>query len=1453
MPRLFISHSNVDVAEALAIVQWLSERGFPPAFLARLPDADLGLVPGEHWRQRIDKSIAECESVLVLLSPEWSQSDWCFYELATATQQGKDIFGVVLRPADLSKFLKLASDFQRCDLTDSGEQCTFDILPQVDIPSGRTVSFSARGLQQLSAGLQKRGIGAERFAWPRDRSPYRGLAPMEPDDAAVYFGRDAALVKGLDALRRLRFENREQLFVIYGGSGVGKSSFLRAGLWRRLLREDTRFYPLPLVNAGRAVLTGDFGLVSSLVRGLRDAHVLTERSEVEDALTREDGLARLLILLREARRRVLVETGDSPPTIILPIDQGEQLFLVNDDTDTRKLFSLLSHALRASRNAQGPSWLVPVITLRSESLVHFEKIQQDHDLSLALFELRRHPESEIKAIIESPAKRATEAGRPLAVLPALTERLAQDARDAGLPLLAFTLERLFIRYGEERCLSVEHYEALGGLQGVITAAAEQALERAGQEFSTPDRRQQLEKMLRRGFIPALVTVDHRTGQPLRRTARWDEIPADVQPLFQWLVDARLLFGEPRIVDGSNEPVRVIEVAHEALLREWSMVRRWIDEDAEPMKVLQSVRAGARDWKHKDSKPVWLVHHGERLLEAEALLKRSDFASQLEEADRAYIEACRIKEDRDRASLRRSARLGWALAMLCLVICLLFLRALREERARRESLTAGTAATVAQHDPTLAAMLLATVSSEFEAPGASALAAQLLQTPLAVLLRGHQESVWAARFDRMGRHVVTSGQDRTVRVWRADGGGPELVLSGHFDSVSAAVFSPDGTKVASASVDQTARIWSTRGSRESVVLEGHGNAIWSIEFSRDGNQVVTASSDRTARVWPVDGRSGAIVLRGHDGIVETAVFSPDARRVLTASHDGTARIWTVGPQPTMDLVLRHKAAVSLAIFNPDGTRIATLSRNGSAYIWRTDGRGGATRLQGHSDDIEAVAFSPDGEEVATSSEDGTVRLWSSDGLRQVGLLGRHASPLRTLAFSPDGALLAAGADDGIIRIWNRWGRTERAVLRGQPGAITSLAFDGTATQLVSASASGAVRIWALMPRRRAGGRSRNGAVRSAAISADGRLLVTAESGGGARISEIDGIGDLAILPHRTSTVSRAVFSKDGLSVATLDDSGIVRLWANDSNAPNTLHQPGQKASVWMSFSPDGRRLITASKDGVARVWGPFGAVTSLLRLEGDSTPLLRADFSPAGRHVAIAGEGSSAWLRSIDGSTSIRLLGHAGRVQAVAFSPNGKWVATAAQDSFVRVFSVDNESILDLPATLRFRGHIDSVFDVSFSPDSERVVSAGADGTARIWHLKNPANSAVLSGHTQAVTYATFSPGGRYVLTESRDGTLRLWPVDRPADAIVLRGQVGDNVQAVFSQNDERLVVVSSDGVARVWNISWPGLLETIRAESPSCLTNDDRRRYLREDLNTALQRYNACERLRRTSREPSAH
>ena len=174
----------------------------------------------------------------------WLGSEWCRDEFKLARHLGKRLFGILIEDISTGSLPPLMTrEWQIISIAPVGETTTFSVmLPRAS--QAVELTFSEDGLRRLRIGLFSAGRRAL-FKWPPqtdpDRPPYRGLRPLEADDAGIFFGRDAPIVEALDRLRGLRASTPPRLLVILGASGAGKSSFLRAGLFPALRATTATF------------------------------------------------------------------------------------------------------------------------------------------------------------------------------------------------------------------------------------------------------------------------------------------------------------------------------------------------------------------------------------------------------------------------------------------------------------------------------------------------------------------------------------------------------------------------------------------------------------------------------------------------------------------------------------------------------------------------------------------------------------------------------------------------------------------------------------------------------------------------------------------------------------------------------------------------------------------------------------------------------------------------------------------------------------------------------------------------------------------------------------------------------------------------------------------------------------------------------------------------------------
>ncbi len=428
----------------------------------------------------------------------------------------------------------------------------------------------------------------------------------------------------------------ESLFVILGPSGAGKSSFLRAGLLPRVRRDDRRFVPLPIVRPERAVLTGERGLAHA-IHQLRDSLDLHEPvlGEIKTAC-RADHVEQVRGWLEEARQvaraRLLDVPTDQPaPTLVLPVDQAEELFNTDAGPEAPRFRELLA-ALVQPGTGITPAMIV-ALTIRADRYEPLQVAPELAEVKTALFDdLKPLPPAGYKEVITGPARRASAAGPRLTVEPALVERLLAETAEGAdaLPLLALTLERLYHDFGDDGDLTVTEYEAMGGMAQVVQTEVDKLL------AADPEQRQAQLDTLHDAFIPWLATINPDNDQPMRRLARWDDLPAASHPLNQAMVEKRLLVKDTR--DGQI----VVEVALESLLRQWRELAAWLRDEGQDLKDADGLERGAADWEASGHDEAWLLE-GTRLAEAENLSTKAGFRDRLNHTH-DYLQASRTREN-----------------------------------------------------------------------------------------------------------------------------------------------------------------------------------------------------------------------------------------------------------------------------------------------------------------------------------------------------------------------------------------------------------------------------------------------------------------------------------------------------------------------------------------------------------------------------------------------------------------------------------------------------------------------------------------------------------------------------------------------------------------------------------------------------------------------------------------
>ncbi|MER9133252.1 trypsin-like peptidase domain-containing protein [Mesorhizobium sp. M0768] len=1345
-------------------------------------------------------------------------------EFAAGRLLGGDVGGWVHFAAESTQESFVAPGFSGAPLLDDERRFILGMVVAVDDDAAKRVAF-ALGTQLIWT------------ACPQLARPYRGLRDFGERDRAFFFGRKTFV-------GRLREKLLTHPIVgVAGASGSGKSSVVKAGLIPDL-RKERNWTILKMRPASDPWVDLAKGLAPLLYEGLLLGDRLGKEEELAEKL--RDDPSHLGACLRG------VAKAQHSDHVLVFVDQFEELFTQAGHEAEQSADGELVKARRPdfrdlmirTASLKGSPSVQWIYTLRADFAGQayrypaFVEALKDGEEKLADMN-----GTELRQSIVEPARKldvAFEEG--IDGGPSLSERIvdAVEARPGSLPLMAHLLEKLWEQL-DDRQITHAAYDRLRGLEGALDRHADGVFERLTEE----------QKLRARQLMSRLVKVEEG-NEPTRRVRTRAELGEELWEVAGLLADpgSRLL-----VIRGTDEDVgqatagggeaqaqrQTVEVAHEALLRNWGKFSDWLKQDLAFLLWRQRLEQRMGEYER-------FGRSKSQLLPEDALTEANSWAVNpavdLNKGQRDYIDLSNTmaNEEADQRARDTKARIvlltrqrRWYVTALMLAVLIIVggglayssLSSLQSEtekqrakagfladEARKQTILAAEQAALAKaqvlkarvnasrflaskaeeaasRDEELAlALVLAALPTEAEATETWPLVADaqaslfhiiVAERLSAVLL--HEDAVKKAIFSPDGKTVLTASDDKTARLWDARTA-VQISLMRHEGAVHSAIFSPDGKTVLTASEDKTARLWDAKTGGQIMLLQ-HRDAVNSAIFSPDGKTVLTASADKTARLW--DARTGAqIALMQHKDVLNDATFSPDGKTVVTTSSDKTARVWNARTGALIAL-MQHEDTVYSAAFSPDGKTLVTASAD-SARLWNAS-TGAQIALMWHDDTVNRAAFSPDGKTVVTASQDHTAGLWDAGTGAQIVRL-RHDHDVNSAAYSPDGKTVVTASADKTARLWDARTGVQIALMQ-HPDAVDGAVFSPDGKTVVTISEDKTAREWDVGIKAQIALLQHGDRVWSAAFSPDSKSAVTASYDDTARVWDARTGAQIALMRHE-DMVDSAVFSPDGKRVLTASWDDTARLWDAATGEQITLLQHGDTVNS-AAFSPDGKVVLTASDDNSARLWDTgTGAQIALLQHTG---PVFSAAFSPDGKMVVTASADKTARLWNAKTGTQIAVLQHDNTVYRAAFSPDGKTVVTGSHDNTARLWDARTG------AQIALLQHGGNVICVAFSHDGRTVVTASADETARLWNAKTGAQIKLLQ-HGNAVTSATFSPNDKTVLTASADNTARLWDAGTGSQ-IALMQHSGTLFDAAFSPDGKTVATASFDGTVGLWKVPLP--------------------------------------------------
>ena len=1451
MSQIFLSHSSQNDFAAIAISEWLKKEGWDDQFLDIHPKQ--GIAAGERWERALYQAANRCDVVLFLISKAWLASDWCLKEFRLAYRLNKRIFGLLIediKVSDLSD--EITNVWQMVNLGSGTDHQIFEVV-HPDTGDQGHVTFSKNGLVRLRTGLNKAGIAPNFFDWPLnndlDRAPYRGMRPIDEDDTGIFFGRDAPVIELLARLRGLRETPLPRFLVILGASGAGKSSFLRAGILPRLKRDDHCFLPLPIVRPEQSAMWGDNGFLNALGRAFsnRQMNDITP-GELREVLEKKN-IDKLSEILRQLADKATISAPNKKkdadiPTIVLSIDQGEELFQSKGANESEMLLDLIRSLLIEHSDLP----LMILITIRSDSYDQLQTAKLLEGIPQQSYGLPPMPKGSYKEIIEKPAGRRLKNDKPLIVDPRLTDKLLIDIEEGGgkdvLPLLAFTLERLYLEYGSKGSLSLEDYNKMGGIKGAIDAAVEKAFQDAEKDPRLPNDREQLKHLLRRGFIPWLTGIDLETQKPRRRVARRNEIPTEAWPMIEHLIANRLLSTD--IMEAGNIPIEPNKESDKAdemrigpqvlafyrnLLNlrllfknqkklKLSPVFKWLDISElnmpKPIDLCDEMLVDIIKANKITVEPVhdallrqwglivgWLEEDFAVLAVLEGVQRASrDWEANTRGSEylvhsiRRLEEAERIESHKDMTKIFTSSDKDYLSAC----------KGQRQDETRR-----------LRHRATIYGVLAIVAVIAGLVAGWQWMVADRSKIQEIVAKNLATENQIQAQNEARKAKMTLSQSDFLQGIEKIEKNSTSAGLA----YLASAIRNHPDRQHTSAS----ARIVNLFIQRSFLLpltapLK-HNDSVNSTVFSSDGTKIVTASDDKTARVWDaVTGKPLTDPLK-HEENVNKATFSSDGTKIVTTTWR-TVRIWDAATGAPQIEPLKHEDGVNSAVFSPDGTKLLTASGDflltpGMAQIWDVSTGKPLIEPLKHEDCVNSARFSPDGTKIVTATGNaltsGNALVWDVATGKIITGPMKHNNAVKYALFNQDCSKIATASYDTTVIVWDvTTGKSLTEPLR-HAEKVYSAEFSPDGTKIITAAYDKTARVWDTVtgnPLTEPLKHERF--IKSAIFSTDGSKIITVSqdlffphASVPRERDVISGRPNARVLKH-DDIVRTAEFSPNGIKILTTSmglyssSPGTAQVWDAVTGKPLTeplKHKEGVNSAV---FSPDGTKIVIASDDKAARVWDAVTGkpLTEPLKHEKGVNS---AVFSPDGTKIVTASIDKTAQVwDAVTGKPLTEPLKHEENVNKATFSPDGTKIVTATGKSSTPGISLIWDVATGKPLTEPLK-HEKGVNSAVFSPDGTKIVTASIDKTAQVWDVVTGKPLTELLKHEESVYSAVFSPDGTKIVTASMDKSAMVWDTATGKPLTEPLKHKGINNSAVFSPDGARIVTTSWDKTARMWSIA----------------------------------------------------
>ena len=886
----------------------------------------------------------------------------------------------------------------------------------------------------------------------------------------------------------------------------------------------------------------------------------------------------------------------------------------------------------------------------------------------------------------------------------MIEKIKIDIQTSdALPLLALCLNELYQKHGKtDKHLTLNNYLYLGKeeqnpLNTIIQRIADDAI-----KYFTDEEK----KILKQAFIPYMISINNQ-NEYIKKEALWDVIPRESHKILEELVKSRLLIKHNK--DGKE----TIEIAHEALIRNWDLLLSWLEEEKDFLVSKPHLETSLQEWQQADEinkdkallnglrlqrASVWIDKNNSYLTEEEKeFIQKSIDNSEKQEKkfedlyNKAQEEVIKSKHNIGLALLEKSK---YSLKVLDIRKANLFaLNALENlNNTLDETEAIMDSKEIIFNNMSINVVLDIDVGTEVE----------------------------DIIFSHNGEECISYTVDGLIKLWNIQNGELLKTFKVTQDYSGCLAFSPFGTKIAYGSGEGNIKIWDSKSGELLNSFTANKEKVGSISFSPDGTKIIAGSYDDSIKIW--DSQSGELLntFIGHKDRINSISFSPEGTKIISGSHDGSIKIWDSQSGELLNTFIGHKDGINSISFSPDGTKIIGGSMDGSIKIWDSQSGELLNTFIGHKDGIHSISFSPDGTKIIAGSHDGSAKIWDSKSCELLNMLIEDRFIFMKSFFSPDGRIIISASWDGHIRIWDN---------------LSSKFFNYVEISKVDDTF--------------------NTELNKVGFSEDGKSIIAKAQDNSIFVWDTQSAKLIHIFTENESKDIRSPQIRSSkFEIEYAEEEDLVCTWDRKSNKLFNMLVRHNNFNERIAFSPDCSRIIFGQGNGNIEIWDGEGEKL-LKTLTGHENSVNDVGFSPDGTKIISCSSVDSIKIwDSQSGELLNTFIGHKDGINSISFSPDGTKIISGSYYGSIEIWDSQSGELLN-----SFTANKKGVESISFSPDGTKIISGLSGGSIKIWDSQSGELLNTFIGHKDGINSISFSPDGTKIISGSSGGSIKIWNIE----------------------------------------------------------------------------------------------